>query len=532
MSYAAGPPPILLAIDRALRRNEVAEAMVLARQALDQGLSDSVLLSLRAYWHESEGRFATAVQDLEQARQLAPRDARLLNAMGRCLAELGRHDEALAALDAALSIAPGLARAHYNRGLALEQRGMLVSAAEAHTRAVALEPDMADALSRLASLAARRGDWDNARHLADSALATEPDNPVALLAHARAVLAAGDYLEAESTTRAAAASSRARPLAKANALIHLGDALDRQDRPAEAFAAYTAGKDAERAIFAARFAGEESGIDLAARLTHDLEATDVRGWTKPAPSPAPVFLLGFPRSGTTLLGQILDAHPNVQVQEEQPLLRAVVEERLLPEGGVARLAALSQSEREHYRAMFWSEAGGIGDHLLVDQGPFNTLYLPAIAALFPGAHVIFALRDPRDVVLSCFRQSFVMHRFTFELLSLERAAAFYSRTMQLAEAARARLPLNFHDIRNEDLVGDFEGTVQSLCAALGIVWDPAMMEFAASARRRAIATPSAVQVARGLSGEGIGRWRRYEKQLAPALPVLEPWVERFGYARN
>jgi hypothetical protein len=248
--------------------------------------------------------------------------------------------------------------------------------------------------------------------------------------------------------------------------------------------------------------------------------------------PTPAFLLGFPRSGTTLLGQILDAHPKVRVLEEQPLLRAVVEERLLPEGGVARLAALSQSEREHYRAMFWSKAGGIGDHLLVDQGPFNTLYLPAIAALFPGAHVIFALRDPRDVVLSCFRQTFVMHRFTFELLSLERAAAFYSWTMHLAEAARARLPLNFHDIRNEDLVGNFEGTVRGLCDALGIAWDPAMMEFAASAQKRAIATPSAVQVARGISGEGIGRWRRYEKQLAPVLPVVEPWVERFGYARN
>jgi hypothetical protein len=218
--------------------------------------------------------------------------------------------------------------------------------------------------------------------------------------------------------------------------------------------------------------------------------------------------------------------------EEQPLLRAIVEERLLPEGGVAGLAALSQSEREHYRAMFWSKAGGAGDHLLVDQGPFNTLYLPAIAALFPGAHVIFALRDPRDVVLSCFRQSFVMHRFTFELLSLERAAAFYDRTMRLAEASRARLPLHFHDVRNEDLIADFKGTVRSLCDALGIAWDPAMMEFAASARKRAIATPSGAQVVRGLSGEGIGRWRRYEKQLAPVLPLLEPWVERFGYARN
>jgi tetratricopeptide (TPR) repeat protein len=529
MSHFAGPPPILVAIDRALGRNDMAEAMALARQALDQGLRDSTLLGLRAYWHESQGRFSEAVEDLQQARRLAPRDARLLNAMGRCLTELGRAEDALAALEAALSIEPNLARAHYNRGLALERQGMLVPAAEAHSRALALEPAMADALSRLASLAARRGDWEDARRLAARVLAVEPDNPVALLAQARAALAARDFLEAERAARAAVASRRALPLASANALVHLGDALDRQNRPAEAFAAYTAGKETEQAIFAARFASEESGIDLAGRLTDALQAGNARDWAQKPLGQAPVFLLGFPRSGTTLLGQILAAHPKIQVLEEQPLLKAVVEEQLLPEGGVSRLATLSQGERERYRALFWSGAGGAGDYQLVDQGPFNTLYLPAIAALFPGAQVIFALRDPRDVVFSCFRQSFVMHRFTFEFLSLERAATFYSRTMRLAETARTRLPLRFHDVRNEDLIGDFDGTVRSLCDALGIAWNSAMAGFAGAARGRAIATPSAAQVAGGLSNEGIGRWRRYEKQLAPVLPVLEPWVKRFGY---
>ena len=532
MSHFTEPPPILVAIDRALGRNDMVEAMALARQALDQGLRDSTLLGLRAYWHESQGRFGAAIEDLEQARSLAPRDARVLNAIGRCLTELGRGEDALVALEAALAIEPNLARAHYNRGLALERQGMLDPAADAHSRALALEPAMADALSRLASLAARRGAWEDARRLARRALAIEADNPVALLAQARAALAARDFLEAERAARAAIASRRALPLARANALVHLGDALDRQNRPAEAFAAYTAGKETEQAIFAARFAIEESGIDLAGRLTDALQASDARDWAQKPLEQTPVFLLGFPRSGTTLLGQILAAHPGVRVLEEQPLLQAVVEERLLPEGGVAGLATLTQGDRERYRALFWSRAGGAGDYRLVDQGPFNTLYLPAIAALFPGAHVIFALRDPRDVVFSCFRQSFVMHRFTFEFLSLERAAAFYSRTMDFAEAARTRLPLRFHDVRNEDLIGDFEGTVRSLCDALGIAWNSAMAGFAASAPARAIATPSAAQVAGGLSAEGIGRWRRYDKQLAPILPILEPWVERFGYERS
>ena len=187
-----------------------------------------------------------------------------------------------------------------------------------------------------------------------------------------------------------------------------------------------------------------------------------------------------------------------------------------------------------YRTLYWRnvarEAGEApAGRVVVDQTPLNTIHLPLIARLFPGAIIVFALRDPRDVVLSCFRRLFALNRYVYEFLSLSRTAQFYDATMQIAELAREKLPLNFHHLRNEDLVADFETRTRALCAAIGLDWDPAMAGFAGDSRARAVATPSATQIARGISAEGIGKWRHYEKEMAKVLPPLQPWVRRFGY---
>jgi hypothetical protein len=204
-------------------------------------------------------------------------------------------------------------------------------------------------------------------------------------------------------------------------------------------------------------------------------------------------------------------------------------------GGLSRLAGLSQKEVERHRARFWQNVQALGvsvrDKLLVEQTPLNTLHLPVIAKLFPEAKIVFALRDPRDVVLSCFRRLFVLNNYVYEFLTLEGSARFYDETMKLAQLFRDRLPISLIENRNEDLVADFAGQTRALCEFLGLDWEDSMQNFASSASKRHIATPSALQVTRGISSEGIGHWRHYRKELEPVLPVLTPWVERFGYVQ-
>ncbi|MGH6877091.1 MAG: sulfotransferase family protein [Rhizomicrobium sp.] len=246
-----------------------------------------------------------------------------------------------------------------------------------------------------------------------------------------------------------------------------------------------------------------------------------------------VFLLGFPRSGTTLVEQMLASHPDVVTIEEKDCLADSVEAFLPYPRNLAALAQASELVLDDYRDRYWQRVrkygADVAGKLFVDMGPMHTVRLPVIARLFPAARILFCIRDPRDVVLSCFRRRFGINPTTFEFLTLEGAARFYSAVMRLAESYRATLPVAPYDIRYEALVEDPEAGLRALCAFLGLQWNASMLRFAERSGLDAITTASASQIARGLNREGIGQWRRYAEFLAPVLPILEPSIERFGY---
>jgi hypothetical protein len=234
-----------------------------------------------------------------------------------------------------------------------------------------------------------------------------------------------------------------------------------------------------------------------------------------------------------LLENVLAAHPEVVSLEEKECLAAVSAPYVASDEGLERLLRISPGEAARQRDAYWSKVRSFGidprGRVFIDKMPLSTALLPVVAKLFPKARVLFALRDPRDVVLSCFRRRFGMNAGMHQLLTLEGAATYYDAIMQLSEIYRDVLPLPQQPVRYEDLVGDFEGTLRGVCDFLELQWDQEMLDFAAKARSRGISTPSAAQVARGLNREGQGAWRRYREQMAPVLPLLDPWVRRFGY---
>jgi hypothetical protein len=247
----------------------------------------------------------------------------------------------------------------------------------------------------------------------------------------------------------------------------------------------------------------------------------------------PIFILGFPRSGTTLLGQILASRPGTVLLEEQPLLALGIADFFDTADGPLRLTQISDAGLDPYRDDFWARARSLGldprSDRLVDQTALNTAYLPLILRLFPQSPVIFALRDPRDVVFGCFRRRFAPNRFTLELSTLEGAARLYCEAMQLAQTCRQRLGFAPLEIRNEDLIADPEGQTRRLCSFTALPWDSAIHRFHETAPERTLSTASSHQVRRGIDARGVGHWRRYAAQMAPILPLLRPWVGRFGY---
>jgi len=530
--------PAFAEIRAAVDARDYARAGALAERALAEGLEHPVVLNLAALKCEQEERFDDAVALLERALALAPDDVAARNALGLCLTRLERYPEALTQFDRALAAAPTFAGAHSARGVALEAMGRLTEAGGAFHRAIELQPDNLGALSGFANLLSRRGAHAEARVMAERVVAAQPGFPDAVNVLAAADLAQGDAPQAQRRLEELIADPRLTAQQKALAQGLLGDALDAQDRAPEAFTAYTACNMGLWRAYAKSFGGKPSALDFAQAMIECLDEIPTEAWRGGTAAPTAevqghVFLLGFWRSGTTLLEQVLASHPDVEALEERDTLAEATRAFLATPDGLGRLAEAPEAELQPLRAAYWARVRDEGakpqGKVFVDKHPLNTLRLPLIARLFPDAKILFAQRDPRDVVLSCYRRRFAMSGPAYQLLTLPGAAGYYDAAMRIAERMAPALADRTQVVRHEALIADFDGVVGEVCAFLGLGWTDAMRAFAARTKDRGIATPSAAQLAGGLSAEGVGQWRRYRQQMAPALPKLAPWVERFGY---
>jgi len=526
------------AVEAALWAADMAKAMRLSEEAVGAGAVHPTLLSLTAMKRMQGGDNQAALPLLLRARELAPRHADLLNALGICLTRLDRPREAVEAFDTALTIAPQAVHLHMGRALALEDLSELDAARAGFERALALDGAQSGALSRLAVLAVQRGDAAKARELATRALAIDPRDQAAAIAFAQAALQQKDIPAAEQAVAALSQHPDLGTVNRAFALSLAGDVLDAQDRMEEAFVAYAQSKQILRDAYEPEMANVESVRAREVRLAEYFRRADRAAWrVTAAPSERRhVFLLGFPRSGTTLLGQVLASHPDVETMEERTCLMDSAHEFFGSDAALDRLAALSGSEMEQWRTRYWQRVAESGivpsKPVFVDKMPLNAVFLPLIAKLFPDARILFALRDPRDVVLSCFRRRFAMNAGMYEFTRLDSTATYYGAVMRLMQVYSEKLPLAMFEARHENLVADFAGEARRLCAFLGIPYRDEMANFATRAQTRNIDTPSSAQVARGLSQAGVAGWRRYARELEPVLPVLVPFVARFGYPES
>jgi len=525
-------------VSAAVGANNLKRAAEIADAALSAGNRHPAFFNARALLAQSQGNQQLALDEFEQALVLTPQNPLLLKAIGMCLVRLNRPQEGVSSFDMALRSEPNDAQTYYFKGWALAADGDQDGAKRAYERAIALQPNYPEALAALATIAARAGDRDTARQLANRALTANSREPAAIVALAMCDLAEGEYRAAERRLKAMLDDRNVVGHPRALALGYHADALDGQARFAEAFAAYRSRNEELRALNAERLSGLRSR-PVVESLTDYLRKTPAELWNKlPSGEAASrarehVFLMGFLRSGTTLLEQVLAVHPDVVHLEERETLLDVSRTYLTGGPGLDRLAALSGEELDRLRAQYWRrvESSGVNPRrkVFIDKQPLNVFNLPIIARLFPRAKILFAIRDPRDVVLSCFRRHFDVNAVMFEFLGLEDGARFYSATMDLAEAARAKLPLDLLEHRYEDMIANFEGRVRRVCDYLGIEWTDEMRDFSAAAQSRAIRSPSASQVRRDLYRSAVESWRNYAPQMTPFLPVLEPWVQRFGY---
>jgi len=525
----------------AARAGDHLRAAALAEEALASGLEHPLVLNVAALKLEREARAPEAEQLLKRAVEIAPGDISSRNALALLyLTQLEQPREALGHIEVLLALDPSLPYAHASRGNALLALGAVREAEASFKRALELDPRQAVALAGLAHIASRRGAYREARKRAEEALQLLPGFPVAVMSLASAELGERRLTRAETHVRELLADDRPSALERAYAHGLLGDILDAQQKPGQAWEAYAACNGELRRIYAPRFAGGPGALDYVRSMTAHFEPAPPERWRSRPPAPEQgtaarghVFVLGFPRSGTTLLEIVLEGHPDVVSLEENELLMHGVREFMRQPQDLTRLANAGAATLAELRAAYWrsvAEAGiDVTGKVFVDKYPLNTLKLPLIGRLFPDAKILFACRDPRDVVLSCFRRRFAMSAPLYELLTLEGAARYYDAAMQFLICMTSTLPLEVCLVRHEDVVSEFQREMKRICEFLGIAWHPAMGDFALRTQQRAVLTPSTAQLVRGLNTEGVGHWRRYRMQMEPVLPLLSGWIQRFYY---
>jgi hypothetical protein len=251
---------------------------------------------------------------------------------------------------------------------------------------------------------------------------------------------------------------------------------------------------------------------------------------------APIFMIGFPRSGTTLLEQILGSHPDLQTLEEKDTVATMLKSFLAMAGDSEHaLAELDQTQILRLRKEYFDRAA---HHislrpgaLLVDKMPLNTAYVPLLWRVFPHAKFILSIRHPCDVCLSCFMQNFAINEGMVGFFTLEDTSQIYSLVMGAWRKYAQELPLNYWQIRYEDLIEDVEGQAHQLLDFIGVPWNDAVLSHTEYAQQRTnIRTPSYHQVTQPIYQRAKYRWKRYEKEFAPVIEVLQPFIEQFGYS--
>lgn len=510
----------------------------------------------------ASGNAQEAAVVLEHSVKLAPDSAPIRLNLGNTLIQAGRADDAERVLrDAAETFPddpnPLLSLFNMYHGMGQEDASY-----EAIREAARRAPTSAPIQSDFGQEAARRNDYAIAEPAFEAALVIQPDLGPAYVGLAavyermnrdpeldplfeRATKAGVDtqsiaFIEAlrhkrrDNIDAAFAALEQAGDVVVAGRKHHLrGIMLDRLGRHEEAFAAFTAMN--EHWIADPSHPVERALIyrNTARQAMETLTPEWIESWsndTEPSPWPTPIFLLGFPRSGTTLLDTILMGDPKIRVMEEEGFI-VEIEESL---GGILSLPSLTVAQLAEARAAYFAKVkareGALDGVQIVDKHPMHLNKVAVIRRLFPDAKFVLALRHPADVVLSCFLTNFRINNAMANFLRLEDAAELYDLSFAHWEKARALFDLPVGTVVYERLVEDKDRELRPLFDWLGLQWPGEQFDHRDAARARGtVATASYAQVTEPIYTRASGRWTKYRTQLEPVLPLLESWIKHHKY---
>jgi tetratricopeptide (TPR) repeat protein len=449
-----------------------------------------------------------------QAIELQPQRASGYWSLGNALLSDGRAAEAEASFGRALALQPDYPAAHAARAAALRLLGRAAEAEASCRAALASDPNHVEALSLLGDLHVDRGDFEQAQELFQRALALQPDSPAVLCsiaAQRRMTGADSAWLQGAEALLAGRL-----PLEHEIGLrFALGKSYDDLGRYEEAFRHFRRANELSK-----RHASPYERGNVARQVDNLIASFDAAFLDSPHPgasaSPLPVLIVGMPRSGTSLIEQILASHPEVFGAGEVSFWESAGE-KYTSAGSLSSAAppTLAGMARD-YLAQLTASSGPAAR--VTDKMPANFLYAGLIHAVFPEAKILHVQRHPLDTCLSIYFQNFpAMRAYATDLDNL---AHYYSEYLRITDHWRAVLPAStLLEIPYEALIADQEGWTRRMLDFIGLSWSPQCLDFHRT--ERVVITASRWQVRQRINAASVGRWRNYEKYLGPLKPLWQ-----------
>jgi tetratricopeptide (TPR) repeat protein len=503
-------------IDKAQRlwnQRRYDEAIWYYERALARDPHNPVLLVDVARAYALRYRYADAEKLVALAQSLHPDDAHLQQMLGRSYVQIQQFDRAILCYRRALELAPS-------------------------------SPERPQTLLELAKMHERLHDLDAARCCVEEALVLAPGFEKARYALANIERRAGELEAAEARWRRLIDAKRAPPGVIADSWYQLASLWDAAGRFDESFKALSSAKE----IFsraATPYLEDAATIAGIGRKTFStITPEHCARWCSAGSELKPfagglALLTSHPRSGTTLLEQVLDSHPGAISADELPIMSQLVYMQLGRKAAVDEpvthtLDRTTPDDLNQVRQAYWAGMEGalrepIVDRLLLDKNPELTMLLPLVARVFPEMRILFALRDPRDVVISCFMQRLPLNAVSVHYLTLEGTANKYATTMRAWLQIRDMLQNLWIEVRYEDTVADLESQARKTLEFLGLPWDNVVLEYHRRAQRKHVHSPTYEAVTKPVYTSSINRWRNYAPQLEPCMKILQPFVDAFGY---
>ena len=527
---------------RRLQRLDEALSAYIEAAALGEG-SASFLYNV-GLLHQDRGDYASARRVLADALGKAPKDTEIRLQYAQCCYESLHIEAATTALSEWRELMDVGSDQLAALALLLLNLGESAAAAEAAAKAAADPKPGASTLLRLAQIQERsnriveaRATLQRIQELPDAAIL----GPDLQLLEAQIELRERHYEHASERFRQLA-SVCAEPHRKHLYLFPLAKALDARRQYDETYRCLVDAHEAQL-LHLARTNPDAAGLREPPLLItrYGCTSVDIAAWDEseaPSVTESPVFIVAFPRSGTTLLEQMLDAHPALVSMDEQPFLQQAIDQ--ITELGIdypAALARLTTSQlgqvREHYWSLTRRKVQLSPGQRLIDKNPLNLLRLPVIRRLFPNAQILLAIRHPCDVVLSCFMQHFRSPEFALLCRDLPTLARGYVRSFDFWYEQLPLLQPAVREIRYEHFVADFAAESRAITAFLGLDWADAQLAPAAHALAKGfISTPSYAQVIEPVTRRAICRWHNYSPFFDEAMHVVQPYLDRWGYSAS